>query len=79
MRLSELLRATARTLDGKTLGKIHEVHCDNGRIVALKCGPASLIERLSAKSHGRRIPWERVCRMSNGDLFVTPARARKKR
>ncbi|MBV9529117.1 PRC-barrel domain-containing protein [Sphingomonas sp.] len=69
--LCDLWRARVRTLDGKRLGRVHDVHVDNGRIVALACGPGSLIERLTAKAHGHRIPWECVRRISGGDILVT--------
>jgi len=72
MRISELRNAWIRTLDGRKLGRVHEIHADGGRIVALTCGPGSLIERLTAKSDGRRIPWECVRRIADGEIFVTP-------
>jgi sporulation protein YlmC with PRC-barrel domain len=72
MRLSDLRDAKIRTLDGDKLGHVHEVHCDNGRVIALMCGPGSLIERLTAKKQGRRIPWEFVRRVSPGEVVVTP-------
>jgi sporulation protein YlmC with PRC-barrel domain len=70
MRLSDLRNAEIRTLDGERLGRVHEVHADGGRIVALICGPGSLIERLTAKAHGRRIPWERVKDVKDGHVRV---------
>lgn len=72
MRLSDLRDATVRTLDGEKLGRIHEVHCDGGRIVALTCGPGSFIESLTAKKHGRRIPWEYVRKVTHREVVVTP-------
>jgi len=72
MRLSDLRDARIKTLDGETLGSVHEVHCDNGRVIALMCGPGSFIERLTAKKQGRRIPWEYVRRVSRGEVVVTP-------
>ena len=72
MRLSDLRDARIKSLDGKTLGRVHEVHCDGGRVVALTCGPGSLIERLTARKHGRRIPWECVRRVEQGKVVVTP-------
>lgn len=71
MRLSDLRDACIRTLDGKKLGRVHEVHADLGRIVALTCGPGSFVERLTAKSKGRRIPWECVVRIAEGQIFVS--------
>lgn len=72
MRLSDLRNAQVRTLDGKKLGRVHEVHCDGGRITALTCGPGSFIESLTAKKHGRRIPWEFVRRVSHKEVVVAP-------
>ena len=60
MRLSDLRDKKIRTLDGETLGRVHEVHCEKGRVTALMCGPGSLIERWTARREGRRIPWECV-------------------
>lgn len=72
MRLSDLRDAKVRTLDGDVLGRVHEVHCAGGRIVALTCGPGSWIERLTARKHGRRIPWEYVRRVSPKEVVVAP-------
>ena len=72
MRLSDLRDAKVRTLDGDVLGRVHEVHCDGGRITALTCGPGSFIESLTAKKHGRRIPWEYVRKVKHGEVVVAP-------
>lgn len=72
MRLSDLRDATVRTLDGDRIGRVHEVHCDDGRIVALTCGPGSFIESLTAKKHGRRIPWEYVRKVRPREIVVAP-------
>ena len=71
MRLSDLRDAKVRTLDGKMLGRIHEVHADGGRVIALICGAASLIERMTAKKHGRRIPWDCVVRLGKSEVVVS--------
>ena len=71
MRLSDFQDARVRTLDGEVLGRVHEVHAEHGRIVALTCGAGSFIERLTAKKHGRRVPWECVVRIGKGEVFVT--------
>ncbi|MFL6721531.1 MAG: PRC-barrel domain-containing protein [Sphingomonas sp.] len=72
MRLSALRDTKVRTLDGKLLGRVHEVHCKGGKVTALMCGPASLIERLTAKSAGRRIPWQCVRKVEPHQILVTP-------
>jgi hypothetical protein len=48
------------------------VHVEDGRIVALTCGAGSFIERLTAKNHGRRIPWECVRKVARKEVLVTP-------
>jgi sporulation protein YlmC with PRC-barrel domain len=72
MRLCDLRGAKVKTLDGERLGRVHEVHVEGGRVTALTCGPGSFIERLTAKSHGRRIPWECVRRLSRKEIVVAP-------
>ena len=72
MRLSGLRGVKVRTLDGEILGRVHEVHCDKGRIVALESGPGSFIESLTAKTNGRRIPWECVRKIEREQVIVTP-------
>ena len=72
MRLSDLRDSKVRSLDGETLGRVHEVHCDKGKIVALMCGSPSLIERLTAKAHGRRVPWDRVVRIDKKGVVIGP-------
>ena len=72
MRLSDLQDAKVKTLDGETLGRVHEVHVEGEKVVALTCGPGSFIERLTAQNHGRRIPWERVRRIARKEVVVVP-------
>ena len=73
MRLSDLRDKKVATSDRRTLGRVHEVHCEEGRVVALMCGSASLIERLTAgRQHGRRIPWECVLKVEAKRIIVTP-------
>lgn len=72
MRLSDLRDKKIMTLDGETLGRVHEVHCDKARIVALMCGSGSLIERWTAQQKGRRIPWECVRKVDAHRIVVSP-------
>jgi len=72
MRLSDLQDKKVRSDDGKTLGRVHEVHCDKGDVVAIMCGPRSFIERLTARNEqGRRIPWEMVLRVEAKAVVVS--------
>ena len=72
MRLSDLRDKMVRTLDGEPLGRVHEVHCEKGKIVALMCGPASLIERWTGKRRGRRIEWSSVVKIGSKAVLVGP-------
>jgi len=69
-RLSDLRDKKVKTLDGETVGRVHEVHCDGGKVIALMCGPPSFIERLTAKSHGRRVPWEDVLSVGKDAVVI---------
>jgi sporulation protein YlmC with PRC-barrel domain len=71
MRLSELRGKAIRSRDGKLLGRVHEVHCNGGKVIALMCGPASFVERWTAKTKGRRVAWEEVVRIESNALVVS--------
>jgi sporulation protein YlmC with PRC-barrel domain len=70
MRLSELRDKKVKTLDGEALGRVHEVHCDGGKVVALMCGPGSFIERWTGQSRGRRVKWSAVRRIERDAVIV---------
>ena len=74
MRLSDLRNRKVQTLEGETVGRVHEVHCDSGRIVALICGAPSFIERLTSRAHGRRIAWEDVVRIEKDVVVIAPGK-----
>jgi sporulation protein YlmC with PRC-barrel domain len=79
MRLTDLRDKKVRTLDGNSFGRVHEVQCEDGKIVALRVGATSLIERMTAKNHGRRIAWDRVLKVEPKQIVVTlDPRKRKK-
>src|SRR5437763_6565828 len=72
MRLSDFCDVRVKTLDGEMLGRVHEVHVERGRVTALTCGAGSFIERLTAKKHGRRIPWGCVVKIGPKEIVVAP-------
>ena len=78
VRLSDLRDAKIRSLDGDMLGRVHEVHSEKGRIVALTCGAGSWLESLTGKRGGRRIPWECVVKVEGGQVVIAPERPRSK-
>ena len=73
MRLSDLRDKEVRTLDGEKLGRVHEVHCERGRVTALMCGAGGFFERWTDKRAGRRVPWECVRKVGEHDIVVTLA------
>jgi sporulation protein YlmC with PRC-barrel domain len=72
MKLSDLHDAKVKTVDGDMLGRVHDVHVKDGKLVALACGPGGLIERLTARPHGRVIPWGCVRKIQDGEVIVSP-------
>ena len=72
MRLSDLRHKQVRGLDGERLGRVFEVHCEGGTVSALMVGPGSLIERLTARKGGRRVPWDLVKRVEAKAIIVSP-------
>jgi sporulation protein YlmC with PRC-barrel domain len=79
MRLSDLRDKKLRTLDGEVLGRVHDVHCKAGQITALMCGPGSLVERWTARTKGRRIPWDHVLRIERDAVIVASGQPKKGR
>jgi sporulation protein YlmC with PRC-barrel domain len=78
MRLSDLRDKKVVDSGGKSLGRVHEVHCDGGRVTALKSGVRGLLERLTDKSQGRHIPWECVVRVEAKQIVVALDQPKKK-
>ena len=78
IRLSDLRDKAIRSLDGNKLGRVHEVHCKDGRVVALMCGPGSFIERWTGRSEGRRVPWEAVRRIEDDAVVIDEKGAKRK-
>jgi sporulation protein YlmC with PRC-barrel domain len=76
MRLSDLRDQPIRTLDGKSVGRVHEVHCEGGKVVALMCGPGSMLERLTGRGTGRRIAWDSVRKVDSKGVWIAPPKAK---
>ena len=74
MRLSDLRGMEVVSADGDRLGRVHEVHCDNGKIIALMCGGANLLERWTGRIHGRRINWALIDRIERRLIVLKAAK-----
>lgn len=70
MRLTDLRDKMVCTSAGKRLGRVHDVQTDRGEVTVLKCGPAGLIERMTARSAGRTIAWSRVMEVTKRAIIV---------
>jgi sporulation protein YlmC with PRC-barrel domain len=79
IRLTDLRDKAVRTLDGERLGRVHEVHCEGGKVTALMTGPGSFIERMTARTKGRRIPWECIRKIDRAQILVTPDPPQRKK
>ena len=69
-RLSDLRDKKIRSLDGEALGRVHEVHLDKGKVVAIMCGTGSFLERWTARKKGKRIPWDLVKRIEADAVVI---------
>lgn len=79
MKLTDLRDKKVRTLDGESVGRVHEVHCENGKVIALMTGPGSFIERLTARQRGRRIDWDCVLKVETKQILVAPNPKRRRK
>ena len=72
MRLSDLRDRPIRNLDGKSVGRVHEVHCEGGKVVALTCGPGSYLESMTGRGSGRLVAWELVSKVDAKGVWIAP-------
>jgi sporulation protein YlmC with PRC-barrel domain len=70
MRLADLYGKKVRGPDGESLGRVHEVRSKDGKVVALDCGPGSVIERFAARRGGRTVKWEQVKRITRDEILL---------
>jgi sporulation protein YlmC with PRC-barrel domain len=73
MLVSDLQGMQVRREDGEVLGRVFELHVENGRVKNLICGPRGFLQRLSASRAGRRVPWERVVGIEGREIVVRDA------
>jgi sporulation protein YlmC with PRC-barrel domain len=79
MRLSDLRGMHVVSSEGERLGRVHEVHCDREKIVAILRGAANLVERWTGRSHGRRVDWSSIDRIESGSVVLKPKPSARKR
>ena len=71
MRLSDLRDKKVLTVDGEKLGRVHEVHCEQGRVTALMCGAGGLFERWTDKRGAGACRGNACARSATGEIVVT--------
>jgi sporulation protein YlmC with PRC-barrel domain len=70
MRLGELCNARVRTAGGKSIGRVHEVIAEGGRVIELGVGAANFLERLFSHRRGRHVAWDKVKKIERGTIVV---------
>jgi sporulation protein YlmC with PRC-barrel domain len=70
MRFSDLYRARVRTSDGALLGRVRAVHVSDGKLTELGLGGAALLHRLTRRARERRIAWDKVIALKDGEIIV---------
>jgi len=70
MLFSDLYGARVRSRDGVLLGRVRAIHCKSGRITQLGIGGGALLRRLDRRTRERRIAWEKVIELRDGELRV---------
>jgi sporulation protein YlmC with PRC-barrel domain len=71
MRLTDLHGARVRRRDGSVLGRVWEVHCKEGRVIALGIGAGGLLQRMAGgRDRGPRIPWEEVAQLRGREILL---------
>ena len=73
MRLSELYGVPVRDLDGRKLGRLFEIYVIEDEVEAIGCGAGTLADRLTGRSHGKRIPWVAVRAIGPRGIVIDPA------
>ena len=72
MLLGDLYDAKVRTTHGKTVGCVHEVYVENGKVIALGVGLGNMLERLLGRRAGHRIAWDKVVKIEKGVVTIEP-------
>jgi sporulation protein YlmC with PRC-barrel domain len=70
MRASDLQGKRVCSEDGKTLGRVSEIHLKAGQLSYLTVGKRALLQRFAATRGGKRVPWEKVVRVTQKAVVV---------
>lgn len=70
MKLSDLDGKRVRRQSGEILGRVREVRVADAKVVALICGAGGFWQRLGPSRKGRRIAWDKVRRVTDGEIWI---------
>jgi sporulation protein YlmC with PRC-barrel domain len=70
IRSADLQGAAVRHEDGARLGRVSEIHVQNGEVTLLIVGPGGLMQRFAASRSGRRVRWAQVQRITGREIVV---------
>jgi sporulation protein YlmC with PRC-barrel domain len=70
MRGADLQGKPVRREDGERLGRLREIHIQDGEVTALTCGGLGLLQRFVASQRGHRVPWADVLRITPREIVV---------
>ena len=70
MLFSELYGARVRSRDGAVLGRVRAVHIRRGQLTQLGLGSGALLHRLTRRARERRIAWDKVVALKDGEVVV---------
>jgi sporulation protein YlmC with PRC-barrel domain len=70
MRSSDLQGKRVVTEAGERLGRVDEIHLQDGVVSALTCGGGGLLQRFTASRRGKRVAWDRVRTITASEIVV---------
>jgi sporulation protein YlmC with PRC-barrel domain len=71
IRATDLQGKLVRTQAGERLGRVSEIHLQDGRVTTLVCsGRGGFLQRFMAARSGRRIAWDKVRRLTDREIVV---------
>ena len=70
MRFSDLYGTRVRSRDGTLLGRVRAVHVRDGALTQLGLGGGALLHRLTRRARERRIAWDKVVALRDGEVIV---------
>jgi len=74
IRATDLQGKRVRGEDGRNLGRVSEIHVEDGEVTVLVCGGRGLLQRFRASRGGHRVDWRDVVRLTGHEIVVrTPS------